>query len=115
MMDWSTFDDILDQIDAKIHRVSCDDKDEIEFELREVMDLRGAYEGVRHELYSVRKCGLPEFVRRDYVRDKYNGKSFYVTDAEVSEGDNGFEWHYRSGFYFIPQSDLELVKPRGVL
>lgn len=115
MMDWSVFDDILNQIDAKIHNGSSNDKEDIEFELREVMDLRGAFEGVRHELYSVRKCGLPDFIRGDFVRDKFNGKSFYVVDAEVQEGSEGYEWFYRSGFYFIPQSDLELVKPRGVV
>jgi|AGFS01.1.fsa_nt_gi hypothetical protein len=114
MMDCATMDDIITRIDAKIHGGMNDDEAEIEFELREVMDLRGAFEGVRHELFHVRKCGIPAFVAKDLVRDKFNGKSFYVTDAEVTEGDNGFEWHYRSGFYFIPQSDLELVKPRGV-
>lgn len=113
MMDWSTVEDLLTSIDAKIHGAGNDEED-VEFELREVMDLRGAFEGVRHELYHVRVCGMPEFTRKDLVRDKFNGKSFYVTDAEVSEGSNGFEWFYRSGAYFIPQSDLELVKPRGV-
>lgn len=114
MTDWATVEDLLTRIDAKIHGISNDEED-VEFELREVMDLRGAFEGVRHELYQVRVCGIPGFTRGDFVRDKFNGKSFYVTDAEVSEGDNGYEWHYRTGFFFIPQSDLELVKPRGVV
>lgn len=113
-MEWATVEDLLTRIDAKIHGVGSDGED-VEFELREVMDLRGALEGVRHELYHVRKCGLPAFVTGDLVRDTYNGKSFRITDAEVTEGDNGYEWTYRVGFYFIPQSDLELVKPRGVL
>lgn len=113
MTDWATVEDLLTRIDAKIHGISNDEED-VEFELREVMDLRGAFEGVRHELYHVRVCGMPSFTRGDFVRDKFNGKSFYVTDAEVSEGGDGFEWHYRTGFFFIPQSDLELVKPRGV-
>lgn len=114
MMDWDTIDDIITRIDAKIHGAG-DDEADVEFELREVMDLRGAFEGVRHELYNVRMCKTPEFTRGDYVRDRFNGKSFFVTDAEVSEGSDGYEWFYRSGFYFIPQSDLELVKPRGIL
>lgn len=114
MTDWATVEDLLTRIDAKIHGISNDEED-VEFELREVMDLRGAFEGVRHELYHVRVCGMPIFTRGDFVRDKFNGKSFYVTDAEVSEGTDGFEWHYRTGFFFIPQSDLELVKPRGVV
>lgn len=113
MTDWASVEDLLTRIDAKIHGVGNDAED-VEFELREVMDLRGAFEGVRHELYNVRVCGMPAFTRRDLVRDKFNGKSFYVTDAEVSEGSDGYEWFYRSGLYFIPQSDLELVKPRGV-
>lgn len=114
MTDWATVEDLLTRIDAKIHGIGNDEED-VEFELREVMDLRGAFEGVRHELYHVRKCGIPAFNRRDLVCDKFNGKSFYVTDAEVTEGSDGYEWHYRNGFYFIPQSDLELVKPRGVV
>lgn len=114
MTDWSTVEELLTRIDAKIHG-NGDDEEDVEFELREVMDLRGAYEGVRHELYSVRSCGMPAFVAKDLVRDKFNGKTFYVTDAEVSEGRNGYEWHYRQGFYFIPESDLELVKPRGII
>lgn len=113
MTDWDSVEDLLTRIDAKIHGAS-NDKDDVEFELREVMDLRGVFEGVRHELFSVRKCSVPEFTRGDMVRDKFNGKSFYVTDAEVQEGSDGYEWFYRAGFYFIPQSDLELVKPRGV-
>lgn len=115
MMDWYTVEEILTRIDAKIYNGSADDEAEVEFELREVMDLRGAFEGVRHELYGVRVCGLSSFVAGDYVKDTVNGKAFYVTNAEVSEGDNGFEWHYRMGAYFIPQSDLELIKPRGVV
>lgn len=114
MLDWSTVEDMLTRIDAKIHGVSNDEEDVV-FELREIMDLRGAVEGVRHELYHVRKCGMPAFVCGDLVRDIHNGKSFTVTDAEVMENQDGFEWTYRVGFYFIPQSDLELIKPRGVV
>lgn len=112
-MDLGNMDDILTRIDAKIHGANNDDED-IEFELRDIMDLRGVAENLRVELYNVRKCSTPKFTAGDYVRDTHNGKSFYISDTEVSEGDNGYEWHYRCGFYFIPESDLELVKPRGV-
>lgn len=115
MMDWNTVEDILTRIDAKIHNGAADDEAEVEFELREVMDLRGALEGTRHELYHLRKCGIPAFTRGDFIQDKVNGRSFYVTNAEVSEGDNGYEWFYLCGAYLVPESDLELVKPRGVI
>ena len=112
MTDWSTMDEILTRIDSKLHG-GGDDEEDVEFELRDIAALRGAFSDLTGELYSVRKCGIPAFITGDLVMDIFNGKSFKVSDAEVSEGDNGYEWHYRLGFYFIPQSDLELVKPRG--
>jgi len=112
-MDTGTIDDILTRIDAKIHGATNDEED-VEFELRDIMDLRGVCDTLSRELFGVRKCSMPKFIAGDEVRDKQSCVSFYVSDAEVSEGSNGYEWNYRRGFYFIPESDLELVKPRGV-
>lgn len=66
------------------------------------------------ELKGVRVVGMPKFVRGDQVMDGMTKKTFFVSEAQVSETgdvDKPYSWFYKYGVYFIPEGDLELIVP----
>ncbi|QYC52596.1 hypothetical protein [Salmonella phage SSBI34] len=108
MIDGLSMEDILQELDMTYP--GFDDDDVIDYPI-------GRLKGILHEAIStqqslrgVREVGLAKFKIGDLVKDNFSGKTFKVTHAEITEGDKGYEWFYRKGIYYIPESDLELIK-----
>lgn len=70
-------------------------------------------EAYRKELCGVRTAGLSLFVSGDTVKDEVTGNSFEVTTAQVEFIDGKYQWMYKKGFYWIPESDLIMQVPGG--
>lgn len=105
-------EDILLELDTDYP--NGDDTDIVEIPLGRIRAILNTGECYRKELYQRNVMGMPRFAVGDYVRDLYLNKTFMVQSAHVSQnGDEGYCWFYQRGGYFIPETDLELVKPRS--
>lgn len=108
MIDNLSMEDILQELETTYPGFADDDV--IDYPI-------GRLKGILHEaietremLRSVREVGLAKFKIGDVVKDMFSGKTFTIVGAEITEGDKGYEWFYRKGIYYIPESDLELIK-----
>ena len=101
--------EIMESIDSRVsgflQSIQIEEDHNLVRELRELVDSN------HQEMKAMRMVGLPQFVTGDLVQDIY-GKTFYVSSGSLTEGDNGIEWHYRMGAYYVPESDLQLIAPR---
>lgn len=109
----SEIDEVLTRIDAQLYRMSEDEEDtDFILSLEDVLALRAITKEFSRQLVGIRSLGLPKYVKEDFVEDITLGNKWYISNAEVLDGINGMEWHYRYGFYWIPESDIKILKPR---
>lgn len=110
MNDELSMEDILQEIESTYPGFSDDDV--IEFPIGRLKEVLHEGISVTDALRGTRRAGMPKFNIGDTVSDTFTNKMFKVVGAEVMEGDKGYEWFYRYGGYYLPESDLILIKTK---